>query len=429
MKTARLVDETVSDRVLVFGSLPPHARDLDLLVRSRERDVLEQRLRRDGWLNAAREWVRFDGCSAAAIDLVPAGDWGIDPRELDALFAEATPVTDHVNLVAPAPHHVLLISARRLVRGDGDLDDKRRDRVADALREQPDGWDRARERADAWNSRRALYLLERTYKSGVPARARERAAALAELRSGRGITTAAKAYRSAVTKKKNGAVVAFSGLDGSGKSSQAEALAETLRVLGYDPITVWTRLSYNPSLNVLARPLKRALLLAKGRTRATPAPRAGAVDNPWRAAKELRRESGSLTWLWSTIVAGANAVTQRRVVRYHLRRGRIVLCDRYTLDSAVHLRYRYGSDSDYRTQSRLVEIASPRPLRAFWLDVPAEVAYERKAEQYDLDQLKTQVGLYEQEYERLGVTRLDGTRPRDELCEEVAGAVWRALKN
>jgi len=66
-------------------------------------------------------------------------------------------------------------------------------------------------------------------------------------------------------------------------------------------------------------------------------------------------------------------------------------------------------------------------VRAYLIDVPAEVAYARRAEQYSLEELARQAELYRAEAERLGVRRLDGSRPREELCEEIARDVWLCL--
>jgi thymidylate kinase len=135
-----------------------------------------------------------------------------------------------------------------------------------------------------------------------------------------------------------------------------------------------------------------------------------------------------LSHVWVSIVALAHASAQRRSARPHLRRGRVVICDRYSLDSAAHLRYRYGPARRFRFQTTLVNRLSPLPLRAFFLDVPPETAYARKAEQYDLHALTAQARLYREEHRRLGVKRLDGERPREDLCAEIIEEVWRGLR-
>ena len=127
------------------------------------------------------------------------------------------------------------------------------------------------------------------------------------------------------------------------------------------------------------------------------------------------------------VVAFANAYTQRRRTRLHLRAGRWAICDRYTLDSVVHLRYRYGEARRFGFQKSLVLLLSPKPIACYFLAVPPELALERKPEQYDLKQLALQASLYEAEYARLGWKRLDGRRPREELCEEIARDLWTKL--
>jgi thymidylate kinase len=422
MRSAELIDAATSDRVLVFGSLPPDGRDLDLLVRAPERREIEVALTRSNFHHRGIQWVSFEAGSTDAVDLVPADDWGLSEDALQDLFDAAVPLPGYEHLVRPAPHHALLIMARRVARAGGELDPKKRDRVRNALEEDKDGWAHAQEAADGWSSRRAVVALERLYKTGVPSTRRVRAAALAERSTGSGARI--RAWRIVLKRKRGRGLVTFSGLDGSGKTSQAEAVRDALERTVGETVIVWTRLSYNPSLKAVARPVKK--LLGARNTSATGShaePTATATD----PGKELRRKSSVVTQTWATLVAIANATSQRRVTRYHLKRGRNVVCDRYTLDSRVHLRYRYGEARRFRFQAKIIEAISPKPLRSYHVEVPPEVAYERKAEQYDLAQLQTQARLYEEEGEALGVTRLDGTRSKEELSRAVTEDVWKGL--
>lgn len=426
--SAEIVDSAASDRVLVFGSLPPEARDLDLLVRPADERALAERLASEGFVRRGREWARFRSCSAEAVELVPADRLGLAPDELDALFSEALPLAGFARLARPAPHHVLLLLARRLVGGEGRLDERRAARLERALAEAPDAWERAEARAPAWRAARALRALEQAHTDGTVPSRRARARALADELRGRGKgppEARLRSWRTVLRPHRRGAVVAFSGLDGSGKTSQAAALTKSLERLGYESAVEWTRLSYNPSLDLVAYPVKSVLRLSR-RVRRQPVQVADAAlaDDP---GKQLRRRSALVTHAWAAIVALANGWSQRRATRRHLRRGRVVACDRYTLDSAVHLRYRYGERRHFRVQGLLVRLLSPRPLRAYFLEVPPETALARKAEQYDLAQLALQARLYGEEHERVGARRLDGERPAEELCAEIARDVWLAL--
>ena len=384
-------------------------------------------------------WARFSGCSVTSLDLVEVSDWGLADGESDALFDEALPVEGFQKLVRPSAVHALLILARRVGRDGQDLDDKRRASLRQLIADDPSLWDEAESRAPAWRASKALANLKTTYKTSIPSPKHRKVRAAAELfrsdESSR-LKPYVKSLRSVAPSLRTGRLVAFSGLDGSGKSSQAEALQESCSRLGLEAVVVWTRLSYNPSLNFLALPVKRFLIGVKGlmhtSKRSDVMPTSG-IDTagPSRKyqleGKQLRASSASMTQAWATIVALANSVTQRRIVRHHLRRGRIVICDRYVLDSVVHLRYRYGEERTFRWQARLIKAASPRPVASYFLDVPAEVALSRKAEQYNLGQLTQQARLYREEHSHLGVKRVDGERAVQELCAEITPEVWQRL--
>jgi thymidylate kinase len=418
------VDALLTETAVVFGSLPPTGRDLDLLVSTTAHKQITEALADAGFQNARNQWVRFDGCESSSVDIVPVSRWYLNKVEEDTLFDQALPIDGYRHLRQPAPHHTLLMLARRVVAGTL-LDDKKRARIRAALVANPAAWDDAQKCANAWQAVEAISVLERYYKTGVPPGLRRRAlASAADARSSNQHGAPLGALKKSLRRGRAGFVVAMSGLDGSGKSSQAEALRRTLDSLGYDATVVWSRLAYNPTLNLVATPVKRALLLVRGESKRARTANAGEAQ---AAGKELRRESSVLTWAWAVVVAMLNGATHRRIVGYHLKRGRAVICDRYVLDSAVHLRYRYGPERPFRLPRAIVKALSPKPAAAFYLDVEARVALERKKEQYDIDQLTLQADLYREEAGRMGVKRLDGSNTTDRLCREIATAVWSAI--
>jgi thymidylate kinase len=402
MTLAERIDDALEGAVLVFGSLPPAARDLDLLARPDEYERLRTWLASEGFEERSGEWARFADCTVESLDLVRAAEWGVPGAELEALFAEALPIAGLERLVRPAPHHDLLMVAVRVGEA-GELSAKRRARVERALAEDPEAWARAEGRAGAWSAREALATLRSLLELPSPAPPRRRPRPL---------------------------VVTFSGVDGSGKTSQIEALKATLDRLGYDVVEEYVRIEWmtltgNRALGAIAAPVK-ALAAGAGRLRrredrAPATATSGAGQDEGRSLRERNRLVGEA---WVLVVALAHLRTQRRAASA---RGTVVICDRYTLDAAVYLRFGYGNRSRFRLQTGLLRTLSPRPVRSYYLDVPAETAYARKQEQYGLEELTRLVGLYREEAERLGVRRLDGERPKEELCAEIAREVWRSL--
>lgn len=428
MSVAKLVDSLVSERVLVHGSLPPHGRDLDVLVRPREMDRLVEGLIDLGFVRKDRELARFASCSVELVDIAPSSWWQLPYDEIDAVYDDAIPLEGYEHLVRPSGHHMLLILTRRLVEGKGFVDDKRRTYLDRALADDPDAWRGAAARAALWGAEPGLSLLRRMYETRMTLSRVDRARAIAGRLESLGTSprrARASALKATVERPRRGAIVALSGVDGSGKSTQAERLAETLVTLGFDARAQWTKLGETPWIWRLARPAKRLLLLlargGRGTTLPPPSPDRYGPD----AGTELRRRSPLLTQLWATFVAASNVLTHWRATRAALR-GDVVVCDRYVLDSIVHLRARYGPEKRFRLQAWLVRALSPRPRRAFLIAVPPSVAHERRRDEHELDELTELASLYEEEAGgRIEI--VDGARPVEDVCAELAETVWTSL--
>lgn len=429
MNPAVLVDESAGRPILVFGSLPPDGRDLDLLVRDDDLPRVAGALESHGFLRRDEAHVYFEGCNVELVDLVASSAWGLPPSEEDALFAEALPIEGFRHLVRPAPHHALLILARRVIHGGGRVTTKLAAKLAAIEQEEPNVWRRARKRAPLWGAVIALDELAAAATVGDRVSRVRRAAATTERLAGAGEPTFAArslAWRSVVPVPRKPVVVSFSGLDGSGKTTQATQLKETLEKMGMSVELVWSRLTFNPSLEVIAAPIKLLLKLV-GRVRRTAPDPATGTEAPAGEPRSLRQRSPFVAAGWATIVAIANGSTHRRLVRGK-RKVDVVITDRYILDSVIHLRHRYAAGGSLPAPSRLVVWLSPSPVRAYLLDVDAETAAARKDDEFGLDELREQAALYREESERIGVTRLNGDAPKETLCERIARDVWGALQ-
>lgn len=440
MTLAKLVDSLAEDRVLVHGSLPPDGRDLDLLARPRDERAIHHGLAGEGFVRHGDLVARFRNSSVELVEVIPAVHWHLPSAEEASLFADAIPLEGFRKLVRPAPHHVVLALARRIVEGRGALDEKRRAYVDRAVAEDPEAWRRARKHADEWGGPEYLVLLETAYATREPLPITDRAAAMIE----RQVRVGASPRRAQLNvwrylsrnRARRGHVVTLSGIDGAGKSTQARALRDTLDVLGYDARVEWNKLAANGWLWRFRPVAARALLLLVGARPIAQKPTAAADSGVPRAAgavepdaaTRLREGNAFLTHGWVTLVALANVISHRRAVARHVARGRVVICDRYVLDSTVHLRTRFGDSRRWRFESGLIRLLSPTPLRGYFLDLPAAVAQWRKEED-ELDWLAALSERYREEYARLGARRIDAGRPPDQVHAELAADVWAALRS
>jgi thymidylate kinase len=401
------IDRSLTTSVLVFGSVPPDARDLDLLVRAGDEAAVASALEGAGLVGRGSRFAAFGGCTAFGVELATVTSWKLPRGEADALFEQALPLAGARHVLRAAPAHALLILARRLAWSGGSLAEKVGPRIASVLAEDPNAWVAARERAAAWGLEDALRGLEDVHRGG-DVHFRRRLAG--------------------VRRPRRPLVVALSGLDSAGKSSHAAALRDALGRLDVAAAVVWTPLGQNVTLELIGRPAKKLLSrLRFGPLRglAERSASGSVFSNPNIDESATGRRSAA-TATWATFVAVLNVLAQRRALARHALRSRVVIYDRHALDSVVRMRFLYGAAGNSRLQRRLIRWAAPRPQLAFYLDVSPETAHARKRD-WTLEQLRAQARLYSDECDSFRVRRVDAERPREEVCADIAEEVWRAL--
>ena len=377
------------------------------------------------------------------VELTPADAWRLPPIELTAVFAEATPLAGTQWLARPSPHHALLIRARKAVRRQSSLR-KLRSRMEGVVADEPDVWRRAEIRAVAWKADYALRALRIIYERNGHISTLLRWRAVVEEYGGseaRGLRGWARLIRALLPswltpRFRRTYVVTFSGLDGSGKSTQARLLRDALRAMGQDAVVVWAGIGTNRSLRLIKTPIKRALRLLPHvgplkelarRAAATPDGKPHPLAEPGAGVRRHGAGFALATQVWMIVMALVNVCSLRKTLLRSFGKGRVVIFDRYTLDSAVRLQHWYGSSLSSRFVIWLVRLLNKRPLRAYFLEAPPRVVFDRKPE-WDLHDLECRATLYDDEYARLGVHRVDGMRPIEDLFAEIASDVWGALR-
>jgi thymidylate kinase len=208
-------------------------------------------------------------------------------------------------------------------------------------------------------------------------------------------------------------VIALSGVDGAGKTTVAGLLGRDLGRLGIDVTQVWTRPGMRlDRLDRLARAVKRLV-------KQDPAPGIGQVAAGRGQGLVSRR--GVVGWGWALLVT----LSFLRDLRVRHRRARgVVICDRHLLDALVTLDFAYGS-IDLRLHRWLVRRFMPKAVLTTYLQVPADVATDRKADDlFGEHAVRRQLERYEaRRAEVSGLQVLDATRPPEEIVAEILRAI------
>jgi len=413
------IDAVVANPVLVVGSPPPHGHDLDLLARPAEYATLTRWLRQSGFVRHHRSWLRIDGADLVRVDLSCTNQWRTKDPELAPLFLDTERLPGLDRLVRPSPPSVLLLAMHSLIVHRVGLTHKSRARVAQALARDPDAWSAAGRAAGELGAERGLRLLRRTYESGRSLSLPVRAASLSALWLDGGVGRDRKRSSGRGLPRWRPLIASFSGLDGSGKSTQAAELRDALLQLGVAADVQWAGFKTGSRLRAALPVLDRVRLgrgVAHGETR---------LRDP--LVPTACRDNALAQHLWLGHVVAVNVaalwghVLRRRDVE-------VLIFDRFTPDSALklELRYHHARRFDTRWESALFAMLSPKPDVGVLVQVPSEVAYARRHDQ-SVPELELMGRLYDEQATRFGLTRLDGTRPVEGLRAEVLTAVWQAL--
>lgn len=423
--TARLAHLLAGrDRSLLLAGLPPGEREVVgpplVIAPEHAGERLVTALAAEGWTRKGSRWALFAQGSAELVDVVAPATIGLP----DAAFYRLTAQREELSLseelwlrALAAPVHGPVVPARF------------RAACHRLLGRDPAAWLRAHGLAAQHGAQERVVALQNAYETGLP------------LGGPAGWSGRAG----------GASVVALSGLDGAGKSTQAHLLAAGLHSLCFDVAVEWARIGFNPGLGSLAAPVKavagagavtarrlKALVpnsqtvpadvdRSKARNPAARDPQAYGAGLGEAGARRVRPRHPILDGSWSVLVAGADVVDSRRRQSRHAAAGRVVVRDRYLLDSVVHLGDRYGGNRTTAAAREVLKRTMPPPLCMFLLEIPAVVAHRRKPAEWTVEDLQRHAAAYARAADQMGAYRIDADQEPFEVAAAIARTVWQHL--
>jgi dTMP kinase len=190
--------------------------------------------------------------------------------------------------------------------------------------------------------------------------------------------------------------VTFEGLDGSGKSTQTELLAEAFRETGREVVT--TR---EPGGTEVGEGIRQLVLHGPDMT-------------PWTEA---------------ALYAAARAELVAEVIRPALEGGAVVICDRYIDSSIAYQGIARGLGVGRVLELNLAAVRGLVPDRTILIQIGAEAARARQKEQPDRIEREQEdfQSAVEEAYRGLAaifprrITAVDGSQPPETIAREVRG--------
>jgi hypothetical protein len=169
--------------------------------------------------------------------------------------------------------------------------------------------------------------------------------------------------------------IAFSGIDGSGKTTHVNALAQSLLRLNLPFVVLWNRPGFSELrvLDSIARPVKKLL-------RSDPRPvlqrRTPEADEQASQAVPVSRR-GLVGWGWLLIITSEFIVRARGALLDQKATGGVVIFERHLLDAVVDIRWQYPRVR-YRFHLFLLRHLLPGVAVTIRLVVPGSMATARK---------------------------------------------------
>ena len=215
---------------------------------------------------------------------------------------------------------------------------------------------------------------------------------------------------------RRGFVVAIVGADGSGKSTVAQRVVDSINLAR--PAR-YVYMGMNAQSNALALPTTRLVLRLKQRRheRSTGIQHEKSASSSMRDLPDLGHVPG-FSGMGMEALRLVNRIAEETVrllvVRRSLTRGQVVVCDRhFVYDFALKrlLAEPEGGGWADRLHSRFLARWYPRPDLAIFLDAPAQVLFDRKADA-PVEYLHERQGVYRRASEVLPeFCAVDATQP------------------
>lgn len=200
--------------------------------------------------------------------------------------------------------------------------------------------------------------------------------------------------------------VCFTGIDGSGKSTLARLLILTLRQNGIESKYLYSR--YRPLLSTPFLFLARHVFL-RGESPTKDYDR-------YVTARESASSSRIASLAYEYILLFDYIFQVLAKVQLSLMRGQNIVCDRYVYDTIINdmLDSSYSADKVERLLERLFLIL-PKPDVAFLVDVPEEIAFNRKNDVPSIKFLTRRRPLFLSIAKSQNLIILDGSKDLKEL--------------
>lgn len=217
---------------------------------------------------------------------------------------------------------------------------------------------------------------------------------------------------------RRGCLIVFTGIDGSGKTTQADLLVKCLQKDGIDVSYVWSR--WEP---LLLRPVINRW--KNKRTKNIDKPNHDFNEFKNRKKKLLHNPIFRKLWLISFFIDYGIQIFIK--IRIRLLKKELIISDRIFYDSVIDQAINLGDRKAWMLDSLdsfWMKMIFPEPSMVIYVDCPADIAFLRKDDAPNVEYLMERRDLYLKLADKYGWIKVDGTLPVDEIAIQIKDNVY-----